>query len=73
MVVPKISQVQTAENIINKLIAAKTDKEQTSVLKKYEKIVDAYKENEPLNKRLVEKKHIKQTTAKTSIKAFKKK
>ena len=52
----KISQIQTAENIIRKLITAKTEKEQKSAFKQYEKIVDKYKANEPLNKRLVEKK-----------------
>ena len=69
----KISQVQTAENIINKLTASKTEKEQKSAFKKYDKIVNKYKENEPFNKRLVEKKQIKKTAAKTIIKAFKKK
>ena len=68
----KISQLQTAENIINKLITAKTEKEQKSAFKKYDKIVDKYKANEPLNKRLVEKKQVKKTAAKTIIKAFKK-
>ena len=33
----KISQLQTAEKIINKLITAKTEKEQKSAFKKYEK------------------------------------
>ena len=55
----KISQLQTAENIINKLITAKTEKEQKSAFKKYDKIVDKYKANEPLNKRLEEAKTIK--------------
>ena len=41
----KISQLQTAESIINKLITAKTDKEQKSAFKKYDKIVDKYKAN----------------------------
>ena len=55
----KISQVQTAENIIRKLITAKTEKQQKSAFKKYDKIVDKYKANEPLNKRLEEAKTIK--------------
>ena len=66
----KISQIQTAENIINKLTSSKTDKEQKSAFKKYDKIVDKYQANEPLNKRLVEKKQIKKTAAKSIIKAF---
>ena len=55
----KISQVQTAENIINKLVSSKTDKEQKSAFKQYEKIVDKYQANEPLNKRLTDKKEMR--------------
>ena len=55
----KISQLQTAENIISKLITAKTEKQQKSTFKQYDKIVDKSKANEPLNKRLIEKKPIK--------------
>ena len=35
----KISQLQTAENIIIKLITAKTEKQQQSAFKQYEKLV----------------------------------
>ena len=66
----KISQVQTAENIINKLVSSKTDKEQKSAFKKYDKIVDKYQANEPLNKRLVEKKQVKNKQAKKIIKLY---
>ena len=55
----KISQIQTAENIIRKLITAKTEKEQKSAFKKYDKLVDKYKANEPLNKRLTDKKEMR--------------
>ena len=55
----KISQIQTAENIIRKLITAKTEKEQKSAFKQYEKIVDKYQANEPLNKRLTDKKEMR--------------
>ena len=39
---PKISQLQTAENIIIKLITAKTEKEQKAAFKKYDKVVEKY-------------------------------
>ena len=68
----KIYQLQTAENIIIKLITAKTGKQQKSTLKQYEQLIEKHKNKEPLNKRLVEKKQIKKTAAKTIIKAFKK-
>ena len=55
----KISQIQTAENIIRKLINTKTEKEQKSAFKQYEKIVENYKANEPLNKRLTDKKEMR--------------
>ena len=55
----KISQVQTAENIIRKLINTQTEKEQKSAFKQYEKIVEKYKANEPLNKRLTDKKEMR--------------
>ena len=55
----KISQLQTAENIIIKLITAKIEKEQNSAFNKYDKIVDKYKANEPLNKRLTDKKEMR--------------
>ena len=68
----KISQVQTAENIINKLTSSKKDKEQKSAFKEYDKIVDKYQANEPLNKRLVEKKQVKKTAVKSIITGFRK-
>ena len=68
----KISQIQTAENIINKLTSSKTDKKQKSAFKKYDKIVDKYQANEPLNKRLVEKKQVKKTAVKSIITGFRK-
>ena len=36
----KISQLQTAENIINKLITAKTEKQHKSIFKQYDKLID---------------------------------
>ena len=68
----KISQVQTAENIINKLINNNTEKEEKKILKQYDKLINKYQANEPLNKRLVEKKQVKKTAATKIIKAFKK-
>ena len=68
----KISQLQTAENTIIKLITAKTEKQQKSAFKQYDKIVDKYKANEPLNKRLFEKKQVEKTAATKIIRAFKK-
>ena len=38
----KISQLQTAENIIIKLITAKTEKQQRSTLKHYEKLIEQH-------------------------------
>lgn len=52
----KISQVETAENMIIKLTAAKTEKQQTSVFKQYDKLITKHETKEPLNKRLAEKK-----------------
>ena len=71
----KISQVETAENIIIKLTGAKTEKQQTTVFKQYDKLVAKHESKEPLNKRLAEKKEIKVVktkAAKTITKAFKK-
>jgi len=64
----KIPQLQTAENIIVDLLYNKNKK---SVSKKYEKLVEKHKKNEPLNKRLTQKKEIKKA-ARTILKAFKK-
>ena len=47
----KISQLQTAENMIIKLITAKTEKQQKSILKQYDKLIDKHKNKEPLNKK----------------------
>ena len=65
----KISQLQTAEKIILKLITAKTEKEQKSSFKQFDKVIEKHKNKAPLNKRLVEKKQIKKTAAKTIAKA----
>ena len=54
----KISQLKTAENRILKLITSKTEKQQQSTFKQYDKIVDKYKAHEPLNNRLIVKKQI---------------
>ena len=54
----KISQLQTAEKIILKLITAKTEKQQKSSFKQYDKLIEKNKDKEPLNKRLVEKKQV---------------
>jgi len=52
----KIPQLQTAENIIVDLLFNKNKK---SVSKKYDKLIEKHKANEPLNKRLTQKKEIK--------------
>ena len=51
-----ISQVETAENNIIKLINAKTEKQRNSAFKQYDKIIDKHETKEPLSKRLFEKK-----------------
>ena len=66
----KISQVQTAENIIKKLINTNTEKEEKKVLKQYDKLINKYQANEPLNKRLVEKKQVKNKQANKIIKLY---
>jgi hypothetical protein len=68
----KISQLQTAENIIIKLTRAKNEKELKSAFKQYDKLVGKSETKEPLSKRLVEKKQVKTKAAKTIVKAFKK-
>ena len=62
----KISQLQTAENIIIKLITAKTEKQQQSTLKQFDQLIEKHKDKEPLNKRLVEKKQIKKSSQNNS-------
>ena len=62
----KISQLQTAENIIIKLITAKTEKQQKSTLKQFDQLIEKHKDKEPLNKRLVEKKQIKKSSQNNS-------
>ena len=52
----KISQVETAENMIIKLLNSKTDEQQQSVFKQYDKLIGKSETKEPLSKRLVEKK-----------------
>ena len=52
----KSPQIQTAENIIIDLIY---NKQKKSVSKRYEKLVEKHKTNEPLNKRLTQKKERK--------------
>ena len=52
----KISQVETAENIIIKLINAKTEKQRNSAFKQSDKITEKHETKEPLTKRLEEKK-----------------
>jgi hypothetical protein len=71
----KISQVETAENMIIKLITTKTEKQKLSTFKQYDKLVSKYETKEPLNVRLDEKKKIrvvKTKAVKTIVKAFKK-
>ena len=64
----KISQLQTAENIIIKLVTAKTKKQQKSTLKQYEKLIEKHNDKAPLNKRLVEKKQVKKKQPKQLLK-----
>ena len=45
--------------MIIKLITAKTEKQQKSAFKQYDKVVHKYKDKKPLNKRLEEAKTIK--------------
>ena len=61
--------IQTAENIIIDLLYNKNKK---SVSKEYDKLIEKHKKNEPLNKRLTQKKEIKKKAARTIVKAFKK-
>ena len=65
----KIPQLQTAENIIVDLLFNKNKK---SVSKKYDKLIEKQKKNEPLNKRLTQKKEIKKKADRTIVKACKK-
>ena len=65
----KIPHIETAENIIVDLLYNKNKK---SVSKKYDKLIEKQKKNEPLNKRLTQKKEIKKKAARTIVKAFKK-
>jgi hypothetical protein len=51
----KISQVQTAENMIMSFLKTNTDKQQKSVNTKYDKLVEKHKEIEPLTIRLRQK------------------
>ena len=67
----KISQVQTAENLIKLLLTAETEKEKKSASKKYEKLITKYEANKPLNIRLVEKKQVRKTAAIKIIKGLK--
>ena len=55
----KISQVQTAENMIVKLVDSKTEKQQTTTFKPYDKLVEKYETKEPLSKRLSKKNKLK--------------
>ena len=55
----KISQLQTAENMILKLVSIKDDKKQKSAFKQYDKLVNKHQSKEPLNKRLKQAKTIK--------------
>ena len=64
----KIPQIQTAENIIIDLLFNKNKK---SVSKKYDKLIEKHKANEPLNKRLTQKKEIKNKAASKIIKLYK--
>jgi hypothetical protein len=64
----KIPQLQTAENMIIDLLYNKNKK---SVSKKYEKLVEKHKKNEPLNKILTQKKEIKNKAASKTIKLYK--
>ena len=61
----KIPQLQTAEIIIIYLLFNKNKK---SVSKKYDKLIEKHKANEPLNKRLTQKKEIKNKAASKIIK-----
>ena len=63
----KIPQLQTAENIIIDLIYNKHKK---SVSKKYDKTIEEHKKSEPLNKRLTQKKEIKNKAASKIIKLY---
>ena len=56
--------------MIIKLITAKTEKQQKSIFRQYDKLIDKYKDKEPLNKRLVEKKQIKNKQANKIIKLY---
>ena len=67
----KISQLQTAENMILDLILSKNIRQQKATAKKYDKFITKHQGNEPLNKRLTQKKEIKKA-ARTILKAFKK-
>ncbi len=55
----KISQIQTAENMILDLILSKNIRQQKSTTKKYNKLIAKYTTKEPLNKRLTQSKTIK--------------
>ena len=55
----KISQIQTAENIIIDFIYNKNKRQQKSTTKRYDKLIEKHKTKEPLNKRLTQAKTIK--------------
>ena len=48
----KISQVQTAENMILTLLNAKTERKLKSAIRKYNKLIGKHETQEPLNVRL---------------------
>ena len=56
----KISQIQTAENIIiDSIYNMKNKRQQKSTTKRYDKLIEKHKTKEPLNKRLQQAKTIK--------------
>ncbi len=58
----KISQLQTAENLIIKLTRAKNEKDLKSAFKQYDKLIGKSETKEPLSKRLAEKKQQRKKT-----------
>ncbi len=67
----RIPQISTAESMILDLILSKNTRQQKATAKKYDKFITKHQGNEPLNKRLTQKKDIKKA-ARTILKAFKK-
>ena len=69
----KISQISTAENMILDLIFnSKNKRQQKTTAAKSEKFITKHASNEPLNKRITQKKEIKNKAVLTIVKAFKK-